>query len=157
MTPVVVDPVVQRLSRALLDDVDVCARRMADRIRAQEPLYREGVAVPPEELVRSCADNLRYVFGRLSGDPDVGEESPRETGRRRAERGVPLAALLQAYRIGGRLIWELLVEHAPDDEQDVLLRCAADIWAVSDDLAAAATDAYRSTSADQARRDVQLR
>jgi hypothetical protein len=157
MTSTLVDPVVRDLSRMLLPSVDEFAQRMADRIRAQEPLYAEGHVVTPADLRQSCRDNLLYVFGRLAGEPDIGTEAPRATGARRAEAGLPLSALLQAFRIGGRLIWELLVEHANDDAQDTLLRCAADIWAVSDDLAEAATEAYRGASADLARHDSQLR
>jgi PucR C-terminal helix-turn-helix domain/GGDEF-like domain len=157
MTTPAVDPVVRDLSRALLSRVDEFAQRMAERIRAEEPLYAEGLAVTPDELRGSCRENLLYVFGRLSGEPNVGTEAPRTTGSRRAEAGVPLSALLQAFRVGGRLVWDLLVEHADGHTQDALLRCAADIWAVSDDLAAAATDAYRGTSADRARHDRQLR
>jgi hypothetical protein len=157
MTAPAVDPVVRDLSRALLPRVDEFAQRMAERIRAREPLYAEGLAVSPDELRNSCRDNLLYVFGRLAGVPNVGTEAPRATGSRRAEAGVPLSALLQAFRVGGRLVWELLVEHADEHAQDALLRCAADIWAVTDDLAAAATEAYRGTSADRARHDRQLR
>ena len=157
MTSPPVDPVVRNLSQALLPQVDDFARRMAERISAQEPLYAEGLAVSPDELRESCRENLLYVFGRLAGEPNVGTEAPRATGSRRAVAGVPLSALLQAFRVGGRLVWELLVEHADEHTQDALLRYAADIWAVTDDLAAAATEAYRGTSADRARHDRQLR
>ena len=157
MTTPAVDPVVRDLSRALLPRIDEFAQRMADLIRSQEPLYAEGLAVGPDELRESCRENLVYVFGRLAGEPNIGTEAPRTTGSRRAEAGVPLSALLQAFRVGGRLVWDLLVEHADEQTQDALLRCAADIWAVSDDLAAAATEAYRGTSADRARHDRQLR
>jgi len=157
MTTPAVDPVVRDLSRALLPRVDDFAHRMAERIRAQEPLYAAGLAVTPEELRASCRENLLYVFGRLAGDPNVGIEAPRATGARRAESGVPLSAVLQAFRIGGRLVWELLVEHADHEAQDTLLRCDADVWAVSDDLAEAAADAFHGASADRARHDSQLR
>ena len=157
MTAPALDPLVRDLSRALLPQVDEFAQRMAERIRSGEPLYAEGLAVSPEELRKSCRENLLYVFGRLAGEPNIGTEAPRATGSRRAEAGVPLSALLQAYRMGGRFVWDLLVEHADEHAQDALLRCAADIWAVTDDLAAAATEAYRGTSADRARHDRQLR
>ena len=52
--------------------------------------------------------------------------------------------MLQAFRIGGRFIWEVLVERADPDVRDVLLLAAADVWAVSDDLAAFVTEAYRA-------------
>jgi hypothetical protein len=130
---------------------------MAERIQAQEPLYREGHVVTAEELRGSCRDNLSYVFGRLAGEPTASTEAPRRTGSRRAETGVPLSAVLQAFRVGGRMIWDLLIEHADDDGRDSLLRSAADIWATSDELAEAAAEGYRSASADRAWRDSQLR
>ncbi len=157
VTPDAVDPVVRDLSRALLPRIDEFAERMASRIRAQEPLYRDGHVVTPDELRRSCRDNLSYVFGQLAGEPTIGIEVPRATGIRRGETGVPLSAVLQAFRIGGRLIWEILIEHADEHTRDVLLRSAADIWAVSDDLAEAAAEGYRIASADRARQDSQLR
>src|SRR5690242_11106253 len=100
-------PVVRELSLALLADADAMARRMAERITAQEPFYRGGL--PAEELWRSCRDNLVYVLGTLAGLPEA-PQAPRDTGARRAEQGVPFDAVLQAFRIGGRFVWELLVE-----------------------------------------------
>jgi hypothetical protein len=152
-----VDPVLRELCRALLPRIDELAARLATRIQVQEPLYRGGDMVTADELRRSCRDNLAYVFGQLAGEPMVGIEVPRATGARRGEAGVPLSAVLQAFRIGGRLIWEILIEHADEDTQDVLLRSAADIWAVSDDMAEAAAEGYRIASADRARQDSQLR
>ena len=70
---------------------------------------------------------------------------------------MPYAAVLHAFRIGGRFIWELLVERSAPDSRDVLLRAAADIWAVSDDLSSQVTDAYGSAMAERARRDGQMR
>jgi sugar diacid utilization regulator len=95
--------------------------------------------------------------GRPAAPPTIGIEVPRATGIRRGETGVPLSAVLQAFRIGGRLIWDILIEHADEHTRDVLLRSAADIWAVSDDLARAAAEGYRMASADRARQDRQLR
>lgn len=150
----------RELSARLLPEAGPLGIRMAERICAAIPEYAEGQYVGFDEVVESCADNLRYVFGNLAGDlaGNGGSlNSPRATGATRAEQGVPYAALLQAFRIGGRFIWELLVEHAAPEARETLLLAAADIWAVSDDLAAHATEAYREGLADQARRDVQRR
>jgi hypothetical protein len=152
-----VDPAVRELSGRLLPESDELAPLMAARIRAGIPLYRDGRTVPVAALDASCSDNLRYVLGNLAGTPVVDREEPRATGVARAEAGVPYAAVLQAYRVGGRFIWELLVERADATARDTLLRAAADIWAVTDDLSAQVTDAYRTTFADRARRDAQVR
>jgi hypothetical protein len=97
------------------------------------------------------------VLGNLAGTQAISIDAPRATGVRRAEQGVPYAVVLEAFRVGGRFIWELLVEQADEGAHDVLLRAAADIWAVTDDLSAAVTDAYRTTLVDRARRDGQKR
>ena len=130
---------------------------MADRIRAEVSLYAEGQVVTHEDLLASCVENLRYVLGDLAGKRVVHRDVARATGARRAESGLPYAALLQAYRIGGRYIWELLVASADSSVRELLLRAAADIWAVTDDLSAQVTEGYRTMLADRARRDVQVR
>ncbi len=152
-----VAPEVRDLSRRLLPDATRLGHRMAERILAEIPLYAAGDAVSLEDLYASCADNMRYVLGELAGEPSVTLEAPRATGAARAEAGVPYAAVLSAFRIGGRFVWELLVEQASPEAHDALLRAAADIWSVSDDLATHVTDAYRAASAERARRDAQLR
>ncbi|KAA1420943.1 PucR family transcriptional regulator [Nocardioides humilatus] len=152
-----VAPEVRELSRALLPDSDALGARMAERVAAAVPSYAREQFITRDELIASCASNMRYVLGQLSGEPGANAEGPRTTGISRAEQGVPYAAVLEAFRVGGRFIWEVLVEKASSDSRDVLLLAAADIWAVSDDLAAQVTDAYRSSLADQARRDGQRR
>ncbi len=152
-----VDAAVRDLSATLLPRSEELAVSMAERIRAEVPLYAEGQVVTPEELMASCAENLRYVLGNLAGLPGVGRDVPRATGAQRAERGLHYAALLQAYRIGGRYIWELLVANADSSVREELLRAAADIWAVTDDLSAQVTEGYRTMLADRARRDTQVR
>lgn len=150
------DPAVRQLCGELLPDAEQHALGMAGHIRTEVAFYRED-QVPPQDLLASCTDNLRYVLGRLAGGVEVSPEAPRATGEVRAEQGVPYDAVLQAFRVGGRYIWELLVDHADEDVRDVLVRAAADIWAVSDDLAAVVTDAYRATLVERARRDGQRR
>lgn len=153
----VVEVAVRDLCSVLLVEVDELAPGMAERIRSEVPLYREAGGVGREELDDSCRDNLRYVLGNLAGLALVDENAPRTTGRARAETGVPYSSVLQAYRVGGRYIWELLVDRADAAARETLLRAAADIWAVTDELSAQVTDAYRTALADRARRDIQLR
>ena len=157
MTLTAVDPQVRELSRLLLPDADALGARMGDKIRAEVPWYAENSVLTADEVDRNCADNVRYVLGILAGEATPGREEPRVTGIDRAGRGAPYAAVLQAFRVGGRFIWEVLVERAEPEARDLLLRSAADIWAVSDELAAQVTEAYRGAVADRARRDGQTR
>ena len=142
-----VAPEVRELSRRLLPESDELGARMAERICAEIPLYAEGAVVSVQQLTSSCADNVRFVLGRLSGQAERTDRAWL-TGTERAEHGVPYAAVLEAYRVGARFLWELLVERADPDARDVLLLAAADIWTVSDELAGQVTDAYRAALAD---------
>jgi len=152
-----VDPQVRELSRLLLPDADALGARMGERIRAEVPWYAENQVLTADEVDRNCADNVRYVLGILAGETGGEHDVPRITGIDRAGRGAPYAAVLQAFRVGGRFIWEVLVERAEPEARELLLRSAADIWAVSDELAAQVTDAFRGALAERARRDGQTR
>jgi hypothetical protein len=151
-----VNPEVRKLSARLLPEVDALGAAMAERIRSEIPVYDDGDAVSHQELVASCTVNARYILGNLAGEVSA-EETPTQTGSTRAEQGVPYAVVLQAFRVGSRFIWEVLVDRAEPEDRGLLLLAAADIWAVSDQLAADVTDAYRRTLADRARRDGQMR
>lgn len=147
---------VRKLSARLLPEAGDLGAAMAERIRSEIPGYDEDELVGVDELVDSCTVNARYILGTLAGDVQAGD-TPTETGTTRAEQGVPYATVLQAFRVGSRFLWEVLVERAEPEARDVLLLAAADIWAVSDQLAADVTDAYRRALADRARRDGQMR
>ncbi|MFB9766761.1 PucR family transcriptional regulator [Nocardioides kongjuensis] len=147
---------VRKLSARLLPESEQLGAAMAQRIRDEIPVYDGGEVVTHEELVASCTLNARYILGNLAGDVSA-SETPSETGTTRAEQGVPYAMVLQAFRVGSRFIWEVLVDRADPEDRDRLLLAAADIWAVSDQLAADVTDAYRRALADRARRDGQMR
>lgn len=153
----VTDPVVADLCARLLAESDRLGRDMADRIRVEIPYYRDGGMVDDEELVTSCTNNVRYILGSLAGLTNTNADAPRRTGAARAEKGVSYAAVLQAFRVGSRFLWEALVDRSQPQERANLIRAAADIWAVSDDLASQVTDVYRATMAERTRRDTQLR
>ncbi|WP_340536887.1 PucR family transcriptional regulator [Nocardioides sp. GXZ039] len=151
-----VAPEVRQLSATLLADADDIGTRMAHRICAEIPFYAEGTIVTLDTLTSSCIANARHILGQLAGHDDL-DERPWITGTERAEEGVPYDAVLNAFRVGARFLWEELVERADPAARDVLLLAAADVWGVSDDLAAEVTAAYRTAAADRARRDSQRR
>ncbi len=157
MSSVALNPAARALSARLLTDVPHLAAEMVARIMEQEPLYRNPAIIDPEELERSCRENIVYVLHQLAGLPTSDDAAARATGSLRAEQGMPIDAVLQAYRVGARFIWEVLVDHGDEETRDSLLLAAADIWAVSDRLAVDVTDAYRATAAAQALLDRQVR
>lgn len=153
------EPSVRTLSRRLLTMVDDLARELADRIRRAEGHYRRADGVPADDLWESCRNNLRHILTQLAGDAPLDVEAARATGQRRAEQGVPLPAILHAYRIGGRYVWDTLVAHAEDNDaaREALFRTAGDVWTIIDDYSEALIEAYRETIADQAGHNLQVR
>jgi hypothetical protein len=156
VTPRDVDPTVRALSLRTLPDAAALGVQMAERITAAIPAYTSE-HIDLEDVVSSCTENVRYILGILAEQPSVDRDAPRATGLRRAEQGMAYADVLEAFRVGGRFIWETLVDRADDDARDNLLRAAADIWAVTDELSSTVTEAYRSAVVDRARRSDQLR
>ncbi len=106
----------------------VLARRMIGAFVEEIPLY---ALLPREQLegevLAICADNLRTFFATLvEGRPPTEQEleEPRASAARRAQERVPLAAVLAAYHLGGRLGWQELVAQARPDETAALLAAA---------------------------------
>ncbi|MBP6994527.1 MAG: helix-turn-helix domain-containing protein [Phycicoccus sp.] len=147
------DPTVTALSVDLLTEIPELSERLVERIRAEIPLYQEATLVGVEQLAASCRLNLRYILSTLVAAPLPAMGSPYETGVERAASGVPYAAVLQAFRIGGRFVWELLVERAAPEVRDRLLLAAAEVWSVTDDLSAQVTEGYREAFTQVALRD----
>src|SRR5256714_3658401 len=152
-------PPVAALGRRLLDRVDALATELAGVIRDAEPFYRTGGVVPGEDLRISVRDNLAHILGQLAGEPLPGLEPPRETGRRRADQGVPLPVVLHAYRVAGKFIWSAILAEAAGDEvaTTALLEAGSELWLIIDERSGAVTDAYRDTIAERAHSDSQTR
>ncbi|MET9543441.1 hypothetical protein ABZY16_39115, partial [Streptomyces sp. NPDC006553] len=102
------------LATAMLADIDRLTDRAVDDIRAHSGTYASGAPVTREDLWEICRDNLLRAledFGGLAATGGDFEWAARETGRRRAEQGVPLDTVLQAYRRGGRVLWQVMAEY----------------------------------------------
>jgi PucR C-terminal helix-turn-helix domain/GGDEF-like domain len=152
-------PAVAALVDSLLAEVPVLTERLAERIAAEAESYRLAAAVSPEDLRRSCRDNLVEMLARLGGRPQ-NPEAPLATGRRRAEQGFPLADVLHAFRLGGRVIWEEMVDHArragPAATAD-LVDVAGSLWAIIDAYSVLVADAYQQRMSELSRLDAERR
>jgi hypothetical protein len=136
-------PVVRRR----LDDMTA---RVVDALVPGEPGYDGLVAASADELratVRLCLERgLTGLLGvsRRSGVGSVA--GAREVGRRRATQGVPLEAVLRAFRLAGQVTWEelLTAARAQHREQDpLLLEVAGSLWRSNDVQCAAVAEGYR--------------
>ncbi|MEU9857108.1 helix-turn-helix domain-containing protein [Streptomyces sp. NPDC047974] len=140
------------LAAALLADVDRLTDRAVEDIRAHSGTYAAGDPVTREDLWAICRDNMLRAledFGGLAPTGGDFEGAARETGRRRAEQGVPLDVVLQAYRRGGRVLWQVMAEHLRTragreaDSRDLELDVAGAVWETIDRYSVAMADAYR--------------
>jgi hypothetical protein len=137
----------------LLDTVDSLADELTAEILAGEESYAHSPQLDHDRLRAIVHENLRTILVTLRGG-SASLEVARAAGRLKAEQGVPLAALLHAFRIGGRFIWDRLVTDDLDpDTATTLLRKGSDVWAVVDEYSGAAAEAYQAALDDRAARD----
>ncbi|WP_406404774.1 helix-turn-helix domain-containing protein [Streptomyces sp. NBC_00879] len=136
---------------ALQASLPELGERMAQRIRSDVDAYKDESLIPFDSLRRSCTANADLLLNQL-GRAGAQDPSPaRETGRLRAEQGVPLADTLHAYRIGFELLWtEVLAEARthPEVTDAQLVSHSAEIWALFGRYAEAVAAAYRETTAE---------
>lgn len=149
--------------------LDTLTERLVSTIEADNPGYRATGLVPRADLWRSCHDNISRILELLADalDQDATRERPvddpaydaaRETGRRRAEQGLPLDVVLRSFRIGGRLIWDDLVLAGEAALDAVELReIGTRLWEVVDETSAQVATSYHLHERAVVRADEQLR
>src|SRR4028118_938161 len=137
---------------ALLDRVEEMTDRMVGILVQTEPAYREVMAAGDLQLRASLRRNLEAgIRGLLPDVPATHHashaEGARAVGRQRAAQGVPLEAVLRAYRLGGQVTWEALVAQSRQgDRHDggLLLEGAGSLRRANDRGCRAAAGGYRA-------------
>ncbi|WP_027502342.1 PucR family transcriptional regulator [Rhodococcus sp. UNC363MFTsu5.1] len=155
VSPEIAPPTPAELLHDMRASVDDLADELVARIVAAEQDYADASLLTPEQLRFACWDNLSSMLANLDGTAPVRLESARAAGRMKAEQGVSLAALLHAFRLGGRLIWEELTARSDGRASQWLLDMAAQVWALVDVYSDAAADAYREAADRRAREDAE--
>lgn len=145
--PASADQQLREIGAALLERLDELADAMADRICDEVAFYRANDTVSPSELRESTRGHLLFVLQSLGmGDWALDTTHAAATGRRRAVVGVPLAAIMEAYRVGSRMIWQMITDRAETQgaiSTTSLLRATSDIWLVQEQFTQAMSGAYR--------------
>lgn len=143
--------VLHRSARALMAGLPELTERLMTLLREREPAYRAAMEADVDGVRDEVQRSLRLNVGSLIRPGELREDARRcswAIGRARAERGLPLDALLRAFRLGGGMIWQELVDETsrrhPADAR-LLVHVAADVWNFVDDHCAVAADAYRQT------------
>lgn len=118
---------------------------MADLLCREIDAYRDGSVVAKEQVAQSCVANVTFIFDSLTGDHDVDVSPAAQTGTARALAGVPLPAVMTAYRIGFRFMWEKTIATAREAAipTDSILDATARVFLAQDTFTQAMSDAYR--------------
>jgi hypothetical protein len=135
---------VAKLAAGLLEDIDGLAVGMSDAIQSGVALYKAGI-VSTDELRRANAVQARFILDTLGREPATSSPESRAMGRKRAAAGVPLTAVMAAYRVAARYLWERLADVATRAgvTAEVSLRAASEMWLVLDTFTQEMTDGYR--------------
>lgn len=143
----------------MLERLPELADHVVAQIITQEQTYQPRGLVPRDLLHRSVYSNLSRILTVLSG-VEAGDEEElavaRTTGRQRAQQGVPLEAVLRAYRLATQvLMHRIFAETRVESSVELpgFLDVSAAIMRVSDRLSEAVASGYRGTEAELQRRD----
>ncbi|WP_030988332.1 PucR family transcriptional regulator [Streptomyces sp. NRRL WC-3744] len=143
--------VLHRAARALLDDLPGLTDRLVCALREREPAYRAALEEDHPGVWQEVHRSLRHSVSSLldpRGTRDAAHRCSWRIGVGRAEQGLPLDALLHAFRLGGSLVWQELVDvtsrTAPEDVR-LLVHVAGDVWDFVDEHCTLVADAYRQT------------
>ena len=122
------------------------AEGMVARFRTEIAGYRrlpEPVVIG--QILEICRQNVELFFGSILDGTEPAEADLaafRQSARDRAGEGMPLEDLLHAYRLGGRMGWQAVVEAARPDERHALLTGAELLMDYVDLVSAVVAQAY---------------
>ncbi|MGW1815702.1 PucR family transcriptional regulator [Streptomyces sp. NPDC002125] len=141
--------VLHRAARALLEALPELTDRLVEALREQEPAYRAAMETEAAEIWQEVHHSLRHNVASLIQPREFREAAHRTSrwiGETRAEQGVPLDAVMHAFRMGGAMVWQDLVDdtarRSPEDTR-LLVHVAADVWNFVDEHCGVVAEAYR--------------
>ncbi|MDQ0983935.1 CdaR family transcriptional regulator [Streptomyces sp. V2I9] len=141
--------VLHRAARVLVASLPSLTDRLVEALHAEEPAYRAVIDSGRAEIWQEVHHSLRHNVGSLLQPREFREAAHRTSrwiGEIRAGQGMPLDAVLHAFRMGGAMVWQGLVDETarrdPDDVR-LLVHVAADVWNFVDEHCGIVADAYR--------------
>lgn len=139
------DPHIVELGKLMLARAPKLGEAMADLLCREIDAYRDGSVVTKESVRESCVANVTFIFDSLAGDADADVSPAEDTGTTRALAGVPLPAVMTAYRIGFRFMWERTLAAAREAAipTDSILEATARVFLAQDTFTQAMSSAYR--------------
>jgi DNA-binding PucR family transcriptional regulator len=148
-----IDTQVMEIGSVVGRRLDEIAQRVASSVRANVAFYSDTGVVSAAELLSSSTENIRFLFEGLRDGATFDTSPAVATGTNRAAAGVPLPAVMDAFRVAMHHLWDAMVEVAgaqPSVSRDALLRATALLWRAQDVYTDAMTAAYRRQAMQQA-------
>jgi hypothetical protein len=137
---------IAEVAEALYGRADELATELAHAIARDVRLYKATAPVPFDLIVDGCRTNIRQVLSAIAADTEFDPTAAADLGTERARDGVPLASVMEAYRVGFRGIWDAAVNEVANRARvngDALRMLTAKILAAQDVFTAAMAVAYR--------------
>lgn len=148
---------VRVVSERVLTDLDLIVPRMGQAYREEITEYSVlSDELMAHEVLRTSRRLVEEFFTAAVDGQDVRDTDVRPAlrgaGRRRLEMGIPLEAGLHAFRIAGRVVWEVVVEAVRPGEEPALAQLAARWIDYVDRASTAFAEGYIAASHDHLRR-----
>jgi PucR C-terminal helix-turn-helix domain/GGDEF-like domain len=150
------DEHVRRITSMLASNVDKLAQDVASAVRAEVDFYKTTRAVADDDLLTSCTENLRFALKSLQDGVAFDTSPAVTTGSRRAAAGVPLPAVMDAYRIASYRLWDAVVDIATEKRgvtRDMVIEATRRIWRFQNLYTDAMATAHRQQTLHQVLED----
>jgi hypothetical protein len=150
------DEHVRKIASMLANNVDELAQDVACAVRAEVDFYKATRAVADDDLLASCTENIRFALNSLQDGAAFDTSPAVATGSRRAAAGVPLPAVMDAYRIGSYRFWDAVVDIATAQRgvsRETLIEATRRIWRFQNVYTDAMTSAHREQTMHQVLED----
>lgn len=146
------DARVSELGALLESRVDELARGVVASVRTGVAFYRDNDVVTDEDLFETAVGHLTVLFQSLQHNRTFDTGPADETGRKRAAAGIPMPAVMDAFRVGSHRAWTSMREFAADHPEisgPALLGATKRFWEGQDQYTEAMTTAYHEQAAQQ--------
>ncbi len=153
---------VAALCREMHGDLVAISADITAVIEETVPEYRDS-AVPRPDLGRSVERNVADLLVGIAERRDPSPEEIRrraDLGARRATQGLPVDTLMQAFHVGYRQLWEMLVQRAGGFHTELspqLLQASTTMWAWTHQITDALGHAHAETLRTMALRAATVR
>ncbi|MEU4312202.1 helix-turn-helix domain-containing protein [Nocardia sp. NPDC024068] len=147
------------LVAACRGNIPALTERLIAAIFTDNPEWTDYSAVARADLQDGCRRFLTRVLDLVD---EKGLDAERDDvaaaiGAHRAVQGVPLEAMLRTFRLGGRIIWEALLDRAGAISAAEFRELGTAMWAVIDGMSSALVTSYRGAELDRVRLDERRR